>query len=191
MIKKHYRTIIAIGIILIAFGYVWQALYKTNGVQVDNQYSLIDMHGNPVDADTNDGKKQIIFFGYTFCPDVCPTTLQTLTSALEEIKNPDEWIGVLVTIDPERDTPEVLKEYVSENFHKNITAYTGTNEAIADIASAFQAKYSVTEATKDDEFYLMQHTAFIYFLNKDGSLSSISLYDISKKEMIERMQDAK
>ena len=191
MIKKHYRIIIAISIILIALGYVWQTLYKTNGVQVNTQYSLIDMHGNSVDADTNNGKKQVIFFGYTLCPDVCPTTLQTLTSALEEIKNPDEWIGVFVTIDPERDTAEVLEEYLSENFHKNITAYTGTNEGIAEIASAFQAKYSVDEATKDDEFYLMQHTAFIYFLNKDGSLSSISLYDISKKEMIERMQDAK
>ena len=191
MKKLFIVKIFTLLIIMVTLGFIGNKFYTTDKVQAPQNYSLVDMHGNPVDADSNDGKKQIIFFGYTFCPDVCPTTLQTVTTAFEKIKNPNEWVAVLVTIDPKRDTPAVLKEYITENFHKNITAYTGTENAIEDMAEAFQARYSVTEDTKGDEFYLMQHTAFIYFLNTNGSLSSISLYDISVDEMLRRMQETK
>ncbi len=191
MSKKIIASVITVIAIVAIIGFSAFTLYKKDGVYPQADYSLIDMYGNKVDENSYLGKKQIVFFGYTFCPDICPTTLQSVSKAFDEIDNPDEWVAVLVTIDPKRDTADILKEYVG-NFHKNITAYTGSEQAIADMAEAFQARYNVSKDTKDDkEFYLMEHTAFIYYINTDGSLSSVSLYNIELDGMLSKMKRVK
>jgi len=133
--------------------------------------SLTDHLGRPVTLDTFKGKYALISFGYTFCPDVCPTTLNTLSGALDILGNDAEKLLTLfITIDPERDTIELLRAYV-ENFNPNILGVTGTPENIRLIAKAFRIYYARAPGSdKDDPDYLMEHSAGIELVGPNGDI---------------------
>ena len=130
-------------------------------------FSLTDHNGRAVtDADFR-GKYMLVFFGYTYCPDVCPTELQVMTYAVDSMGSKGERINpIFISIDPERDTPEILRAYV-ENFSPRLVGLTGSPEQIAAVAKAYRAYYKKSGNT-DTSDYLMDHSSIIYLMGPDG-----------------------
>jgi len=137
-----------------------------SGPFVGGPFALVDQNGKArTDAEFR-GQYLLVFFGYTHCPDVCPTTLQTLTEALDKLGGAGEKVTpIFITIDPARDTPQALKEYAA-NFHPRLVALTGSPEAIAAVAKEYRVYYAKADSTAD---YAMDHTALIYLMGPDGS----------------------
>jgi cytochrome oxidase Cu insertion factor (SCO1/SenC/PrrC family) len=138
--------------LLIAAGIVWWQISslptgsssgtQTGGALIGGPFSLTDQTGRPVtDADYR-GRYMLIYFGFTFCPDVCPTELQVMATALDQLgRQADEVQPIFITIDPERDTPSQLAGYVSQ-FHPRMAGLTGTPEQIASVARAYRVYYA-------------------------------------------------
>lgn len=141
---------------------------EAGSVAIGGPFALTDQHGKRVtDADLK-GKLALIYFGYTFCPDACPTALGTITAALNKMGPDAEQVTpVFITIDPERDTPQVMKEYAS-NFHPRLRALTGTIDEVTAAAHAYKIYFS-KEAGTDAQNYLMNHSTFIYLMDRDGT----------------------
>jgi protein SCO1/2 len=134
---------------------------------IGGPFTLTDQHGNTVtDADFR-GRYMLVYFGFTYCPDVCPTTLATMTEALDQLGDAaDDIVPVLITVDPERDTPEQLKMYVS-HFSPRIVALTGTPEQIADVAREYRIYYA--KAAGEGDAYTMDHSSITYLMGPDGA----------------------
>ncbi|HHI82940.1 MAG TPA: SCO family protein, partial [Rhizobiales bacterium] len=136
---------------------------------IGGPFSLVDEDGKKVTDKSYAGKYTLVYFGYTFCPDVCPTELQIISAALDQLGSEADRIQPLfITIDPERDTPAVLKEYTA-NFNPRITGLSGTPEQIAAVAKAYRVYYRKVrekDAAKDD--YLMDHSSITYLMGPDG-----------------------
>jgi protein SCO1 len=131
---------------------------------------ILKNHFNEVVTDQHfTGKFRLIFFGYTFCPDICPTALSNVAEAMDLLTDLDVDIQPLfVSVDPKRDTPEVLREYVS-NFHPKIIGLTGTPELIKRTADLFKVKYSIVKSDDPkDDFYTIDHSAGVYFMSPNG-----------------------
>jgi protein SCO1/2 len=120
-------------------------------------------------------------FGYTFCPDVCPTTLQHVAQALDLLGSEADRVQPLfVTIDPERDSPEVLAAYVGA-FHPRMVGLTGTRDQIERITRNYRVYRAKAEAGDGD--YLMDHSAFVYLLGSDGRLLTYLRHDASPESI--------
>ena len=108
---------------------------------IGGPFELTDQDGNKVTDQTYKGKLMLIYFGFTFCPDACPTALGVMSAALDKLDvAADRVVPILITVDPERDTPPVLKDYVS-NFHPRMVGLTGTPEQTAQVAKAYRVFY--------------------------------------------------
>jgi protein SCO1/2 len=133
----------------------------------DDSFSLVDHRGRLVSDGDFRGTFLLVAFGYTFCPDVCPTTLQTVALAMDELGEAAEHVQPLfITVDPDRDTPEVLAEYVAA-FHPRILGLSGTADQVSQVAAAYSVEYAKLET--GDENYLMSHSAYIDLMAPDGS----------------------
>jgi cytochrome oxidase Cu insertion factor (SCO1/SenC/PrrC family) len=134
---------------------------------VGGPFELTDQDGNKVTDQTYKGKLMLIYFGFTYCPDACPTALGVMSAALDQLDVAAERVvPILITVDPERDTAPVLKDYVS-NFHPRMVGLTGTPEQVAQVAKAYRVFYQkASGATGGD--YLMDHTLLIYLMDGDG-----------------------
>jgi cytochrome oxidase Cu insertion factor (SCO1/SenC/PrrC family) len=133
---------------------------------------LIDQDGKPTDDTTFKGHWRLVYFGYTFCPDVCPTELQTMVDALETLGPKADGIQpIFVTIDPARDTPEKLKNYVGL-FHSRLVGLTGTPQQIAAAARAYRVYYAKSPGA-DPDSYMMDHSSFVYLMKPDGTLATV------------------
>ncbi len=129
-------------------------------------FSLIDHEGNPSSEASFPGKHLVLVFGYTYCPDVCPTTLASLATALDLLGERQAALQPLfVTIDPQRDTPEVLADYVAA-FHPRLVGLTGSPEQIRKVAQDYRVYYA--KVGTDAEDYLVDHSAYIYLIGPDG-----------------------
>jgi cytochrome oxidase Cu insertion factor (SCO1/SenC/PrrC family) len=134
---------------------------------VGGAFSLIDHTGRRrTDGDFR-GKLLLIYFGFTYCPDICPTDLQNIGLALDQLgQAADEVQPLFITVDPERDTAEHLKEYVPL-FHPRLIGLTGDTSAIRATADVYKVYYEKVFTKADD--YTVDHTAFIYLMGADGS----------------------
>jgi len=137
--------------------------------QIGGPISLIDHTGKPVTEADYKGEPSLVFFGFTYCPDVCPLTLVNIDNALKALPEgvtPPRTI--LITIDPERDTPEALATYIStEAFPDRMVGLTGTAEQVRAAADEFLADYSRIEQPESLADYTMSHTDLIYFMDAD------------------------
>ncbi|WP_457622732.1 SCO family protein, partial [Persephonella sp.] len=145
-------------------------------LQKVDDFTLTDHNGKKVKLSDFRDKIVLVFFGYTFCPDVCPATMLRIKETLENLGDYKKYVKVLfISVDPERDTPEKLKEYV--NFYDKdgtIIGLTGTPEEIKKVARSFRAFYEKVPVKDNPEVgYLMDHTAYIYLLDNRGLLKLI------------------
>ncbi len=168
-------TIVALGV-LAGASTLWMrsgSLSSSDGIRTSGEalvggpFSLTDHTGARVTQDDFLGRPMMLYFGYTFCPDVCPTSLQVLAVALEEMGEEADVIQpVFVTIDPARDTVEQMAEYVGY-FGDDFIGLTGTDEEIADIARTYRVYYGKVDGESEDD-YLMDHSSIFYLMGADG-----------------------
>ena len=153
---------------------------------IGGPFKLVDQDGKPVtDADLK-GKWQLVFFGYTHCPDTCPTALNEVALALDQLGvKRDEVEIVFITVDPERDTPDVLKSYV-QSFDAPIIALTGSPDAVAQAAKAYRVFYA--KHPRGDGDYDMDHSAVIYVMNPEGRFTATFTPDSSADSIVQRLQ---
>jgi protein SCO1 len=153
---------------------------------IGGPFHLIDQNGKPVsDADLK-GKWQLVFFGYTHCPDACPTALNEISLALDRLgMKRDEVEVVFITVDPERDTPDALKSYV-QSFDAPIIALTGTPDAVAQAAKAYRVFYA--KHPRGDGDYDMDHSALIYVMNPEGRFTATFTPDSSADAIAQRLE---
>jgi len=158
---------------------------------VGGPFSLVDHRGRPVTERDYLGKPTLIFFGFTNCPDICPTTLFELTTRLKELGTEADRLNVLfVTVDPERDTPEQLALYLS-SFDPHITGLSGTPENIAAVMTRYRV--FARKVPLEGGGYTMDHTAAIYMMNGKGQFTGIMNYqepDASAREKLRRLIDS-
>jgi cytochrome oxidase Cu insertion factor (SCO1/SenC/PrrC family) len=139
---------------------------------IESEFSLVDHTGKPVADEDFAGTWQLVFFGFTSCPDVCPTTLIEVSAVLEKLGDDAQQVTPLfISVDPERDTPEVMAEYVA-NFDPRIVGLTGSQEQIKQAAQAFRAYYAKVEQENQPDGYTMDHSAFLYLMDPDGEYAT-------------------
>lgn len=137
------------------------------GTDIGGSFELINQDGKTVKDTDFRGKYMLIYFGYTYCPDMCPTGLQNMGQALDKLVPDAEKVApIFITIDPARDTPEKLKAYVAD-FNPAIQGLSGSDRQIATAAAAYQVYYAKGEMV-DDHDYVMDHSSLIYLMGPDG-----------------------
>ena len=130
------------------------------------------------------GKAVLLFFGYTYCPDVCPTALSTAAAALNQLTAEElaDVAVLFVSVDPKRDTPARLKEYASF-FHPAIVGVTGSPEAVAEVAQRYGVFYAEQQVATAGDGYVVDHSANTYTIGRDGRLLGILPHDAAPERV--------
>jgi len=135
---------------------------------VGGPFTLTDHTGRRVTDKDFRGKFMLVYFGFTFCPDVCPSGLQVMAAALDELGPKAERITpIFISVDPERDTPEQLAQYVP-SFHPRLVGLTGTPEEVQAVAKAYRVYYRKVKDEKSTAEYTVDHTSIIYLMSPEG-----------------------
>ncbi len=142
---------------------------STGTVAIGGPFSLIDTSGQRRTDKDYLGKPMVVFFGFTNCPDICPSGLQTLTVALDTLGDKADRLSALfITFDPERDTQQSLGQYV-KSFHPKIQALTGTPDEVKAAIKSYRVYVMKVPDEKDPSRYNIDHSAFFYLMNSDGA----------------------
>ncbi|AFK54986.1 SCO family protein [Tistrella mobilis] len=166
-------AVVAIGGVL-ALRWVEMSADRAGGVSsgralIGGPFALNDQTGKPVTDQDFRGRLMLVYFGYTFCPDVCPTDLQKISAVMEMLgPDADKVAPVFITVDPERDTTDQMARYLSL-FNDHITGLTGTPEAIAAAAKEYRVYYQAVRDDASATDYLVDHSAFIYLMDREGA----------------------
>ena len=153
------------------------------------EFPLTDQDGRTVTAQDLAGKPMLLYFGYTYCPDVCPTELANISQAMDILgTDADAVQPVFITVDPERDTAEVMKAYLG-HFDDGFVGLTGTPEQIAAAAKAAKVYYAKVEQPDSDVGYLMDHSGFVYLLGPDGRYLSHFRPNTDPQEIADRVRE--
>lgn len=150
---------------------------STGQPQVGGPFQLVNQDGQAVDQTLLNGKWTLVFFGFTYCPDFCPTTLTMLEATKAQLGDEAKDLQIVfVSVDPERDTPQALKDYLSsEGFPKGVIGLTGTPEQVRAAADAYRAVY---QKVGEGEGYTMNHSLTIYLMGPDGRFRAPLGHDI-------------
>ena len=160
--------VIFLGVFLFATGNLGGGSGAPGASAIGGPFQLIDQDGKPItDADLK-GRPFLVFFGYTHCPDVCPATLFEVSELMRALgKEADRAGALFVTVDPERDTPAALKDYLA-SFDPRVRAATGNRAAIDAAERAYRVYAKKVPSDKDKDDYSMDHTALVYLMDKQG-----------------------
>jgi cytochrome oxidase Cu insertion factor (SCO1/SenC/PrrC family) len=157
---------------------------------VGGPFTLTDQNGKKITDKDFLGHYMLVLFGYTYCPDVCPTELQVMSAALDQLgAKADNVQPVFITIDPARDTPEVMKQYVA-NFHPRLLGLTGTPDEIAAAAKAYRVYYNRVDAGSASDSYLMDHSSILYLMGPDGTFLKHFTYTTDSAELAKAIESA-
>ena len=162
-----------IGGVIVGNNYFNQSENSTkSGVYVDPPGGgfTLDSNQGKISLSDYDGKVRMLYFGYTFCPDVCPGSLQRIGAAFKKLTSEElaQVQGMLISVDPDRDTVQKLENY-TKYFHPQIVGVTGTKAQIDEIAKRYDVKYRKAEGSSP-ESYLVDHTGYIFVLDKKGKI---------------------
>lgn len=167
-----------------------QAVTTSGKALVGGPFKLIGSAGETVtDADFR-GRHMLVFFGFTHCPDICPAELQVISAALAELgPKAKNIVPIFITLDPERDTPEVMGEYV-KNFGAEFVSLTGSPEAISEAAKAYRVAYSRFEQEGQDtsKNYSIDHSALVYLMGPDGEYMTHFSYGTPAPKIAETLR---
>ena len=157
---------------------------------IGGPFTLVDQTGKTVTEADFRGKWMLIYFGYTYCPDVCPTALTTMVDALDQLGDKAKnVVPVFVTIDPERDTPGHLADYVAA-FSPQMVGLTGAPQQIAAAAKAYRVYYAKAKDSGSSSAYLMDHSSIVYLVDPEGKFRQhFSSHQINADEMARRLRD--
>lgn len=150
---------------------------------IGGAFSLIDQNGHRVTDQDFRGRYLLVFFGYTFCPDVCPAALQVITAALDQLGADGEKITpVLITIDPDRDTPEKMGAYV-RSFHPRMLGLTGSPEEVGAAIKAYRVYAKKVPDERNGADYTLDHSSIVYLMGPNGNLVTFSS-EITKADVL-------
>jgi protein SCO1 len=165
-----------------------QSAQGTGKALIGGPFELVAHDGRKVTQADFAGKHMLVFFGFTNCPDVCPAKLNTISIALEDLGPLAEQVTpVFITVDPERDTPERMAEYVS-NFSAGIVGLTGTPGQIKQAAKAYRVYYAKVEMENSASGYTMDHSAFTYLMDENGEYVTHFAYGTSPAKITKRLR---
>ncbi|GAB6053138.1 SCO family protein [Magnetospira thiophila] len=159
--------------------------------EIGGRYVMQNHFGEVVYDKDFQGKFQLITFGYTFCPDICPTQLQTMADSLDQLSENkrERIIPLFVTLDPQRDTLPVLRAYVA-TFHPQIIGLTGTPELVKRMAQLFKVKYDRVESQSGDpEMYTLDHTSGAFLMDPDGKYVAKIPHASTVEQMVQTLNE--
>ncbi len=162
---------------------------KTSGTAlIGGPFTMINQKGETVTDQTYAGKYTLLFFGFTFCKDVCPTELQVMTAAFAQLgADADKIVPLFVSVDPDRDTPAVMASYVS-SFDKRLQGLTGSPEQVAAMAKAYHVFYKKIPNPDDPKDYEMDHSSILYLMGPDGKFLKYFAYSTDAKGLADSLQ---
>ena len=180
---KRREVLVSLAALVVASPAAAQVTLPPVGSSV--HFALMAMDGTGVTEQSYRGKWLAVYFGYTFCPDVCPTTIMEIAGALKALgPRADAVQGLFVTVDPQRDTPEVLTEYL-KSFDPRLVGLTGTAAQIKAAAKDFHVFYERNDA--DSGTYTYDHSAFIYLIDPVGKLAKAITADGGSKQIADAL----
>ena len=193
---KRVRIAVWVMVFILAGALGWLTLGITRGPDTTAAqgpfgvpFTLVSQNGQPITEKALRGRPSVVFFGYTHCPDVCPTTLFEMNDWLQKVDPDGSRLGAyFVTVDPERDTPQIMNEYVS-NVSKRITGISGPPDQVLDMVRGFRvyAKKVPTDEKNPAGDYTMDHTASVFLLDGSGRFAGTIAYqedpDIAVKKL--------
>ncbi len=154
---------------------------------IGGDFTLINQNGETITDKDFRGKFMLVFFGFTNCPEVCPTGLLTITQAMELLgKDATKIAPVFITVDPKRDTPEQMASYLS-NFYPSLTGLTGTPEQVKAVEKVYRV-YSSKVVDKTSDEYTMNHSAFVYLMDKNGKFLTHFSHDSETAKMADMIK---
>jgi cytochrome oxidase Cu insertion factor (SCO1/SenC/PrrC family) len=168
-------------------------LMPAAGVKVVGQaliggpFALTDHTGKRVTDQDFRGRYTLVLFGFTFCPDICPSALQVMSAALDRLgPKADRFVPILITVDPERDTPMQLASYV-QSFHPRLVGLTGTPAEIEAVVKAYRVYVRKVADPKSTAGYSIDHTSLIYVMGPDGAYVTHFAHTTNADVMAERL----
>ncbi|MBT2991074.1 MAG: SCO family protein [Candidatus Thiodiazotropha sp. (ex Ctena orbiculata)] len=154
--------------------------------ELGGNFSLTDHNNRPFELHQLKGKLVLLFFGYTYCPDICPTELANLSAVLNALDDQAERVqGLFVSLDPGRDTPAVLHDYV-RHFNRGLVGLTGSEEEVAQVARQYRVDYRRHE--KEDGGYSIDHSVNLYLIDSQGALSAVVPYGLPPQHLLETVR---
>lgn len=164
---------------------------STGKALIGGPFSLVNHNGQPVTDKDFRGKLMLVFFGFTHCPDICPTELQTVAAALEQLGPDAQKIApIFVTVDPERDTVDKMSPYVKA-FDERIIGLTGTPEDVAQAAKAYRVYFRKAKPSEGaaESDYTMDHSAFTYLMDGNGEYLTHFNFGVTPEKMAETIRE--
>ena len=194
-VSSRHRLTVALAIVLLA-GTVAATLFAASrfgrgdpelqGPRIGGHFTLSMPDGREVSDRSFRGKWMLVFFGYTFCPDVCPSALSDMTLALQQLGPlADKVQPIFITVDPQRDTPRVMADYVG-SFDPRFMALRGTPEQTAAAAKEYRAYYAVRRLGDDE--YAIDHSSFLYLMNPEGALAKLLTSSLPSHQMADELR---
>jgi cytochrome oxidase Cu insertion factor (SCO1/SenC/PrrC family) len=157
------------------------------GMVLGGPFQLVDQTGRAVTEADFAGRFMLVYFGFTYCPDVCPTELGAMVAALDELGDAAARVTpIFITVDPDRDTPEAMADYVAR-FDPRLVGLTGTPEQIAAAARAYRVFYAKVQRPEMTQ-YLVDHSSFIYLVGPDGRVRSLFRPQTSPEAMAQTIR---
>jgi protein SCO1 len=167
MAPRGWRLAVRVALAMFS---LWTVLPGRAGepVTIGGPFTLRTPDGTPVTDQTYRGKWLLVYFGYTFCPNTCPTTLMNISLVLAQLdREADALQPLFITVDPQRDTPDVLRQY-TRSFDSRIIALSGDQQQIAAVAQAYGAFYTTRKIGAGAEDYLIDHSSYVYLMDPGG-----------------------
>lgn len=161
---------------------------ETSGIAlIGGPFALVGENGKTVTDRDFRGRYMLVFFGFTHCPDICPAELQVIAQALDRLgAKAAKVVPIFITLDPERDTPKVMADYV-KSFGPNFVGLTGSPEAIAAAAKAYRIAYTKVENKASANDYSIDHSALVYLMDTQGKYQAHFAYGASAEEIAEKL----
>lgn len=198
------KFVVVLGVTILAFGVFFAERHGLNltppafaqevrnvaaADAIGGPFTLVDQNGiTRTDADFR-GRYMLIYFGYTYCPDICPTALMRNSDALDILgEQAESVVPIFISVDWQRDTPETIRNYVGF-FHPRLVGLTGTEEQMDNVAKAYRVYYSRMQLRgADEDEYVMDHSSVTYLMGPDGRFLSHFLDDVTPEAMAERIR---
>lgn len=201
--KRNLLTIGAIGFALLLFAVLGivqtQKSHKTVAFATDipkvqegiptigGLFELVDQNGKVWHSTDFKGKPMLVYFGYTYCPDICPTALYHLTEAMEKLGGSKSVQPIFITIDPQRDTMAQLQTY-GQNFYKNFVMLTGSKAQVDQAIKVYRVHAARASEERGADDYLMDHSSLVYLMDKSGQYRAHFNHQTPPQEIVERVK---
>ena len=193
--KLRIFLLTAIALLSLVVGYLVAALTRPTpplnqaapNFSLDGGFNLIDETGQLVTQESYTGKFRLVYFGFTFCPDVCPMQLEVISRALDIAKITPDWLTTLfITLDPERDRPEDMAIY-TDNFHKNIIGLTGSLDQIQQAAKAYKVYFQKVSDPETTGGYTVDHSSIVFLMGPDNNYRHHFTHRDSAEDIAEKI----